>query len=127
MLQEVTDQVKTENVTVVKRNQVPEDSTILPCVWKMRRKRYINTRKIKKYKARLNVDGSRIKRGLQYDKVYTPVVSYSSICLLFVMILIHRWHTKTIDYVQAFPQAPVEKYLYLKVPAGFEVEGGTRD
>ena len=43
------------------------------------------------------------------------------------MILIHRWHTKQIGYVQAFPQAPVEKYLYLKVPAGFEVEGGTQD
>ena len=32
MLQEVTDQVKNENFTVVKRNQVPKDSTILPCV-----------------------------------------------------------------------------------------------
>ena len=43
------------------------------------------------------------------------------------MIHIHRWHTKKVDYVQAFPQAPVENFLYLKVPAGFEVEGGTRD
>ena len=92
----------------------------------MRRKRGIITRKIKKYKARLNVDGSRMKRVLHYDKVYSPVSSYSSIRLLLTMILIHRWHTKLIDYVQAFPQAPVGKYLYLKVPAGFEVEGGTR-
>ena len=38
MLQEVTDQVKNENFTVVKRNQVPKDSTILPCVWQMRQK-----------------------------------------------------------------------------------------
>ena len=48
MLQEVTDQVKNENFTVVKRNQVPKDSTILPCVWQMRQKRDIITRKIKK-------------------------------------------------------------------------------
>ena len=93
----------------------------------MRRKRDIITRKIKKYKAQLNVDGSRMKQGLHYEKVYAPVASYSSIRLLFIMILIQRWHTKQIDYVQAFPQAPVEKYLYLKVPSGFEVEGGTRD
>ena len=51
MLQEVTDQVKNENFTVVKRNQVPKDSTILPGVWQMRRKRDIITRKINKYKA----------------------------------------------------------------------------
>ena len=93
----------------------------------MRRKRDIITRKIKKYKARLNVDGSRMKRGLHYEKLYAPVASYSSIRLLFIMILIHRWNTKQIDYVQAFPQSPVEKVLYLKVLAGFEVEGGTRD
>ena len=39
MLQKVTDQVKNENFMVVKRNQVPKDSTILPCVWQMRQKR----------------------------------------------------------------------------------------
>ena len=39
MLQEVTDQVKNENFTVVKRNQVPEDRTILPCVCQMRQKK----------------------------------------------------------------------------------------
>ena len=93
----------------------------------MQRKRDIITQKIKKYKAQLNVDGSRMKQGLHYDKVYAPVASYSSIRFLFIMILIHRWYTKQIDYVQAFPQAPVEKDLYLKVPAGFEVEGGTQD
>ena len=32
MLQEVNNQVKSENFTVVKQNQVPKDSTILPCV-----------------------------------------------------------------------------------------------
>ena len=69
MPQEVTDQVKNENLTVVKRNQALKDSTILPCVWQMRQKRDIITQKIKKYKARLNVDGSRMKRGLHYDKV----------------------------------------------------------
>ena len=127
MIQEFTDQVKNENFTLVKRNQVPKDSTILQCVWKLRRKRDIITQKINKYKARLNVDGSRMKRGLNYEKLYAPVASYSSIRLLFIMISIHRWHTKTIDYVQAFPQSSAEKDLYLKVPTGFEVEGGTRD
>ena len=43
ILQEVTDQVKNEHSTVVKQNQVPKESTILPCVWQMRRKRDIIT------------------------------------------------------------------------------------
>ena len=39
------------------------------------------------------------------------------------MIVLHNRNTKQIDYVQEFPQAPAEKDLYLKIPAGFEVEG----
>ena len=40
--------------------------------------------------------------------------------------VLHNWTTKQIDYVQAFPQAPADKDLYLKVPEGFEVEGGNK-
>ena len=76
MLQEVIDQDKNENFMVVKRNQVPKDSTILPCFWQMQQKRDIITQKINKYIAWLNVDESRMKRGLHYDKVYAPVPSY---------------------------------------------------
>ena len=92
----------------------------------MKRKRHIKTRKIKRWKARLTVDGSRMTKGVHYDKVYAPVASWTSIRLLLTMIVLHNWNTKQIDYVQAFPQAPAEKDLYLKVPAGFEVEGGKR-
>ena len=33
-------------------------------------------------------------------------------------------HTKQIDYVQAFAQAPVEKTFYMKIPAGVKLEDG---
>ena len=81
-------------------------------------------RKIQRWKALLNFDGSRMTEGVHYDKVYAPVDSWDSIHLLLTMIVLHNWTTKQIDYVQAFPQAPAEKDLYLGVPAGFEVEEG---
>ena len=84
------------------------------------------TRKIKRWKARLNVDGSRMTKGVHYDKVYGPDASWTSLRLLLTMIVLHNWTTKHIYYVQAFPQAPAGKYLCLKVPAGFEVEGGKK-
>ena len=34
------------------------------------------------------------------------------------------WHTRQVDYVLAYPQAPVERELYMKVPMGFEVPVG---
>ena len=63
-----------------------------------------------------------MKKGVHYNKVYANVVSWTSIYLLITVIVLHNWTTKQIDYVQAFSQAPAEKDLYLKVPAGFEVE-----
>ena len=105
---------------------MPKGSTILPCVWQMKRKRHILTRKFKRCKPRLNVDGSIMTKGVHYEKVYAPVASWTSIRLLITMIVLHNWTKKQIDYVLAFPKAPAEKYFYLKVPEGFEVEGGKK-
>jgi hypothetical protein len=44
--------------------------------------------------------------------------------MLLILTAIHGWHTKQIDYIQAFAQAPVEKTLYMRIPAGVEIEGG---
>ena len=79
MLEEVRDQTENGNFSTIKRNQWPKWSTILPCIWKMKRKRHIKTRNIKRWKARPKVDGSRMTKGLHYDKVYAPVASWTSI------------------------------------------------
>jgi hypothetical protein len=39
------------------------------------------------------------------------------------LAIINNWHTRQFDFVQAFPQADIEKELYMKLPAGFSSEG----
>jgi len=39
------------------------------------------------------------------------------------LAIINNWHTRQFDFVQAFPQADIEKELYMKLPAGFSIEG----
>jgi hypothetical protein len=126
MEKEVLDQMNNGNFSLIKRVEVPKDKTILRAVWQMKRKRDIKTRAIKKWKARLNIDGSKMKYGTHYDETYAPVARWNSIRLLLSMAAIHGWHTTQIDYVLAFPQAPVERDLYMEVPRGFEV-GGAKD
>jgi hypothetical protein len=91
----------------------------------MRRKRDAKDGSVKKYKARLNIDGSRMKRDEHYDETYSPVASWNSVRMLLTMTAVHGWHTKQIDFVQAFAQAPVKKTLYMRVPAGIELEDGS--
>jgi hypothetical protein len=128
MQKEWDDQVRNKNFTVIHRSKVPDGATILPAVWQMRRKRDIKTRQIKKYKARLNIDGSKMKQGVHYDQTYAPVASWNSIRTLLIMSALHGWHTRQIDYVLAFPQAPVERDIYMQIPSGFRIDDGeTRD
>ena len=123
MAKEVSDQFNNGNFTVVRRSEVPAGQTILPAVWQMRRKRDARTGRIKKYTARLNIDGSRMRKGEHYDMTYSPVTSWNSVRMLLTLTALHGWHTtKQIDFVQAFAQAPIEKTLYMRTPSGMRLE-----
>ena len=91
----------------------------------MKRKRDARTGSIKKHKARLNIDGSRMRKGEHYDMTHVPVASWNSVRMLLTLTALHGWTTKQIDFVQAFAQAPIEKTLYMRIPAGMEMEDGT--
>jgi hypothetical protein len=120
MIKEVNDQMKGKVFSTIPISEVPEGKTILPAVWQMRRKRDIKTKEIKKYKARLNIDGSRMIKGQHYDETYAPVASWKFIRLLLIMVAKYGWYSRQLDYVLAFPQAPVEREIYMKIPKGFK-------
>ena len=71
-----------------------------------------------KVEARLNIDGSQMKKEIHYEKTYAPVCSWNAIRVLLTTL------TKQIDYVLAFPQAPIEKEIYMRIPKGLELERG---
>jgi hypothetical protein len=75
-----------------------------------------------KYKARLNLDGSQMHPGKDYGMSYAPVASWESVRILLSLVLRHKWKTKQLDYVQAFPQAPVECECYMRVPRGIIIQ-----
>jgi hypothetical protein len=64
-----------------------------------------------------------MERGVHYDESYAPVASWNSIRLLLAMAATHGWHTIQLDFVAAFPQAPVERELYMEVPRGVYIDG----
>jgi Reverse transcriptase (RNA-dependent DNA polymerase) len=110
------------NWVPIKRSKVPSTSRVLPSVWSMRRKRDLTTGVVLKYKARLNVDGSRQLKGIDYEETFAPVASWSSIRLILLLASINNWCTYQLDFVQAFPQAPVENELYIEVPKGCNID-----
>jgi hypothetical protein len=128
MAKEVDMQTQNGNWSITRRSQVPEGASILPAVWSMKRKRKIATGEVYKWKARLNIDGSRQTKGLNYWDTYAPVASWPTVCMILTMTILKGWKSRQIDFVQAYTQADAETdLLYMKVPKGFTVRSAYQD
>ena len=119
MQKEVSDHEKNGHWEVVPREDVPEGTKVLPAVWSMKRKRRIATNEIYKWKARLNVGGHKQEKGVHYDETYSPVVAWFAIRFFLTLAIINGWHSRQLDFVLAYPQADIEKVLYMDIPQGF--------
>lgn len=82
MQEEVQAHVRDKNWIIVHKSVVPHNRKILPAVWAFRRKRDIATRKVYKWKARLNVHGGKQVKVLDYWETYAPVALWPSIRLI---------------------------------------------
>jgi Reverse transcriptase (RNA-dependent DNA polymerase) len=96
---------------------------VIPSVWAMRRKRRLVDGSVSKWKARLNVDGSKQIHGMNYWETYAPVAQWISIRSILCLSVVNAWTVKTFDFVQAFPQAPSEAELYIDIPKGCSIDG----
>ena len=61
-------------------------------------------------------------KGRDCDQTYAPVASRNAIRLVLSMVLVHNWKAIQIDYVQAFPQAPIDRELFMEITKGFDVD-----
>ena len=89
MAKEVSDQMDNGNFSIVERSSVPVGEAIMPTVWQMKRKRDIKTRVVKKWKARLNLDGSKMVKGTDYEESYSSVASWNSIRTMLILAAQH--------------------------------------
>ena len=94
MIKEVEDHVQRKHWELLPISQVPKGTKVLDSVWAMKRKRNTMTRKVCKYKARLNVHGGKQEIGVNYSQTYSPVVNWFSIRVIMLLATINKWHRK---------------------------------
>jgi Reverse transcriptase (RNA-dependent DNA polymerase) len=102
----------------VRRDSLPFGTRVFPSVWALRRKRDITTGEVVKWKGRINVDGSKQQLGIDFEQTFAPVALWASTRLILSLAVTNRWITKQLDFVQAFPQAPVETNCLWKYRKG---------
>ena len=68
-----------------------------------------------------------MQRGLDYHDLYAPVTTWDMVRLMLILTLFHKWHSCQIDYISAFPQAPIERHTFTRIPPGMKVNGKPTD
>ena len=122
MTKEVKDHESRNHWTILPRSVIPSGTKTILAVWSFKRKRYPDGR-VLKHKARLCAHGGMQTWGVNYWETYAPVVNWMSVRTLMALSIIHDLETRSIDFVLAFPQAPLEVDIYMEPPYGFDIDG----
>ena len=119
MVKEIKDHEDGNHWELIVRSKLPPGAKTVLSIWAFKRKR-LPDGTITKYKARLNAHGGMQRWGMDYWETYDPVVNWISVRLILAISMIHRLETKSIDFVLAFPQADLERDVFMELPYGFE-------
>jgi len=88
---------------------------IIPCTWVFRIKRSPDG-KIIKQKGRICVRGDLMTVDAES---YAPVVAWSTIRFFLCLAMKLNWKTVSVDWANAFIQAPLKEPMYMQTPRGF--------
>jgi hypothetical protein len=107
VVKEVSIHITSKHWKLITKSQVPKGVKVLDSVWSMKRKRDIKTRKLYKFKARLNVHCDQQEFTVNFFATFSRVVNWFSVRLISTLALLSGWQTKQVDFVLAYPQAPI--------------------
>jgi hypothetical protein len=127
IVKEVNDHINSKHWILILRSQVPKGVEVLDSVWSMKRKRDIKTRKVYRHKAILNVHGGQQEFAVNFFETCSPVVNWFSVRLISILSLLSGWNTKQVDFVLAYPQAPIEFDMFMNMPKGIQIDNGNRN
>ena len=102
------------------RSTIPTGVKTIQAIWSFKRKRYPDGT-LNKHKARLCAHGGMQQWGVSYWETYSPVVNMLTVRLLLALCNIHGLHSKSIDFVLAFPQADLDVDIWMELPMGIVV------
>jgi len=107
--------------SIVPRSNVKDEDAILKATWAYRIKR-LPTGEIRKFKARFCARGDLQKQGINFTDTYSPVISWSTVRLCFILAEKYNLISHQCDYANAFCQSPINDDLYMDIPPRFEVD-----
>jgi hypothetical protein len=60
--------------------------------------------------------------GMNYYKIYAPVVTWVAIRLMIVFGILFKWSLQQFNFIMAYPQAPIEMDICMELPQGIKTD-----
>jgi len=70
-------------------------------------------------RARLVAKGYSQVKGIDYSEIFSPVIRYESIRLMFTLAALENWYITGLDVKTAFLYGKLNEEIYMKQPKGF--------
>jgi hypothetical protein len=74
-------------------------------------------------KARLVAKGFSQVEGIDYDKIFSPVVWFETVRMMIALAALKDWHISGLNVKTAFLYGDLDEELYMEQPEGFKVPG----
>ena len=100
----------------------PSEQKIVDCKWIYKVKEGLTSSEPVRYKAKLVAKGFTQVEGVDYTKIFSPVVKYTTIRVILALVAQFNWELEQMDVKTAFLHGELEKTIYMKQPNGFEVQ-----
>jgi len=57
--------------------------------------------------------------GVDYSEIFSPIICYESICLMFALVALENWYITSLDFKMAFLYGKLNEEIYMIQPEGF--------
>ena len=74
-------------------------------------------------KARLVAQGFSQVEGVDFNKLFSPVVWFESVCLMLALAALHNWFMTSVDVRTAYLYGKLDEEIYMWQPEGFIARG----
>lgn len=74
--------------------------------------------KLTEFKARLVIDGSQQRKGVDFDEVFAPAVRFATVRLYLALAAARGWAIHQMDVKTAFLNASLKEKVYVAMPEG---------
>ena len=61
--------------------------------------------------------------GVDFDKIFSPVVRFETVWLMLALATLENWHIESLDVRSAYLYGKLTEEIYMKQPKGFRVPG----